>query len=165
MVSNASDDFPDPLGPVMTTSRSRGKVRLMFLRLCWRAPRTTSRSMGVGRASTRRAEVVGECPKSSGTGASLSAVSDRGAGAGLARRCGPPTMGTMSLAIQAKNYRGLVEVDWTVPPGLSVVVGANGAGKTTLLLLFDQLSEAVSPNRKERQMTAIFAPDGRGAGL
>lgn len=45
----------------------------------------------------------------------------------------------MPLAIQAKNYRGLVEVDWTVPLGLSVVVGANGAGKTTLLLLLDLL--------------------------
>src|SRR5689334_2874450 len=45
MVSKAREDFPEPLGPVMTTSRSRGRVRLMFLRLCWRAPRTTSRSM------------------------------------------------------------------------------------------------------------------------
>lgn len=45
----------------------------------------------------------------------------------------------MSLAIQAQNYRGLVEIDWSIPPGLSVVVGANGAGKTTLLLLLDVL--------------------------
>src|SRR5262245_32709901 len=46
MVSKASDDLPEPLGPVITTSRSRGSVRLMFFRLCCRAPRTTSRFMG-----------------------------------------------------------------------------------------------------------------------
>lgn len=47
----------------------------------------------------------------------------------------------MPLAIQAKNFRGLVEVDWTIPPGLSVVVGANGAGKTTLLFAMDVLRQ------------------------
>src|SRR5919107_2261069 len=40
MVSNASDDLPDPLKPVMTTSLSRGKSTSMFFKLCSRAPRT-----------------------------------------------------------------------------------------------------------------------------
>src|SRR5262245_2093063 len=39
MVSNASDDLPEPERPVSTTSRSRGISRLTFLRLCSRAPR------------------------------------------------------------------------------------------------------------------------------
>src|SRR5580692_1158026 len=38
MVSNASDDFPDPDSPVITTSLSRGISTSMFLRLCSRAP-------------------------------------------------------------------------------------------------------------------------------
>src|ERR1700730_16550799 len=42
MVSNASEDFPDPDNPVMTVSVLRGISTLIFLRLCWRAPRTTS---------------------------------------------------------------------------------------------------------------------------
>src|SRR5437660_180624 len=40
MVSNAKDDFPDPLSPVITVSVFRGISTLMFFRLCWRAPRT-----------------------------------------------------------------------------------------------------------------------------
>src|SRR3954469_332561 len=40
MVSNASDDFPEPLSPVITVSVFRGISTLMFFRLCWRAPRT-----------------------------------------------------------------------------------------------------------------------------
>src|SRR3954470_21391825 len=40
MVSNARDDFPDPLSPVITVSVLRGISTLMFFRLCWRAPRT-----------------------------------------------------------------------------------------------------------------------------
>src|ERR1700735_2673274 len=39
MVSNASDDFPEPDRPVNTTSLSRGISRSTFLRLCSRAPR------------------------------------------------------------------------------------------------------------------------------
>src|SRR5215467_4130120 len=42
MVSKAREDFPEPDRPVMTVSVLRGISRLMFLRLCWRAPRTTS---------------------------------------------------------------------------------------------------------------------------
>src|SRR5713226_8752198 len=47
MVSNASDDFPEPEMPVRTTNRSRGISTVMFLRLCSRAPRTTIRSDGM----------------------------------------------------------------------------------------------------------------------
>src|ERR1700674_4608074 len=41
MVSNASDDFPEPDSPVKTTSLSRGMVRSMSFRLCSRAPLMT----------------------------------------------------------------------------------------------------------------------------
>src|SRR5579872_5929667 len=44
MVSNASEDLPEPESPVITTRRSRGISRLMFLRLCSRAPRIISLS-------------------------------------------------------------------------------------------------------------------------
>src|SRR5579863_5725844 len=40
MVSKASDDLPEPLGPVITTKRPRGILRSRFLRLCSRAPLT-----------------------------------------------------------------------------------------------------------------------------
>src|ERR1700678_1369170 len=40
MVSKARDDFPDPLGPVRTTSFPRGIRRSKFFRLCSRAPFT-----------------------------------------------------------------------------------------------------------------------------
>src|SRR5690606_34383661 len=43
--SNASDDFPDPDRPVITTSRLRGTSRTMFFRLWVRAPRTRIDSM------------------------------------------------------------------------------------------------------------------------
>src|ERR1700681_2544403 len=39
MVSNARDDLPEPERPVITVSVLRGISRLMFFRLCWRAPR------------------------------------------------------------------------------------------------------------------------------
>src|SRR5258708_22270453 len=38
MVSNASEDLPDPLSPVMTVNEFRGIFTLIFRRLCWRAP-------------------------------------------------------------------------------------------------------------------------------
>src|ERR1700682_2589685 len=43
MVSKASDDFPDPLSPVMTVRVLRGISTSIFLRLCWRAPCTVMR--------------------------------------------------------------------------------------------------------------------------
>src|SRR3954468_15493352 len=41
MVSNASDDLPDPDRPVITTRLSRGSSTVTSLRLCSRAPVTT----------------------------------------------------------------------------------------------------------------------------
>jgi hypothetical protein len=38
MVSKASEDFPEPLNPVITTSLLRGIESVMFFRLCSRAP-------------------------------------------------------------------------------------------------------------------------------
>lgn len=38
MVSKASDDFPDPLNPVITVNVFRGILTLIFLRLCCLAP-------------------------------------------------------------------------------------------------------------------------------
>src|SRR5579862_8290581 len=42
IVSKASEDLPEPDRPVNTTSRSRGRSRSTFLRLCSRAPRMES---------------------------------------------------------------------------------------------------------------------------
>src|SRR5579862_145346 len=42
MVSNASEDFPEPERPVKTISRSRGRSSETSWRLCSRAPRITS---------------------------------------------------------------------------------------------------------------------------
>src|SRR5215467_11151069 len=44
MVSNARLDFPEPDRPVKTIMESRGRSSETSLRLCSRAPRTTSRS-------------------------------------------------------------------------------------------------------------------------
>jgi len=41
------DDFPDPDSPVMTVRLSRGISTVMSLRLCSRAPRTTSESLDI----------------------------------------------------------------------------------------------------------------------
>src|SRR5258706_9404421 len=47
MVSKANDDLPLPLIPVMTTSWLRGRLTLIFLRLCSRAPMTSMNSCPV----------------------------------------------------------------------------------------------------------------------
>src|SRR5580692_10079317 len=44
MVSNARDDFPEPLSPVITVRVLRGISTSIFFRLCWRAPCTVIRS-------------------------------------------------------------------------------------------------------------------------
>src|ERR1044071_6067236 len=44
MVSNASEDLPDPLNPVITVRVLRGISTSIFFRLCWRAPCTEIRS-------------------------------------------------------------------------------------------------------------------------
>src|SRR4029077_10686639 len=48
MVSNASDDLPEPESPVNTTNLSLGIERVTFLRLCSRAPRIVIWSVGIG---------------------------------------------------------------------------------------------------------------------
>lgn len=45
MVSNAKEDLPEPDSPVITTNLPRGISRLIFLRLCSRAPRTDINSL------------------------------------------------------------------------------------------------------------------------
>src|SRR5690606_8607377 len=47
MVSNASEDLPEPDRPVITISLSRGRSRSMFLRLCVRAPRMRMNSIAI----------------------------------------------------------------------------------------------------------------------
>src|ERR1041384_2456220 len=74
MVSNASDDLPEPESPVMTVSRFRGIATEMFLRLCSRAPRTRRNSSDISpgtyrsarRHSSRRAPVLGIGRRSGG---------------------------------------------------------------------------------------------------
>src|SRR5581483_11599684 len=51
MVSNASEDLPEPDRPVMTMSLLRGSSTSMFLRLCSRAPFTTILSMSSPRGA------------------------------------------------------------------------------------------------------------------
>src|SRR6476620_1347770 len=57
MVSKASDDFPDPLTPVMMISLPAGSVTSMFFRLCVRAPRTTN-GLRAGRSLSGVATVM-----------------------------------------------------------------------------------------------------------
>src|SRR5437899_11762431 len=45
IVSKASDDFPEPETPVITTRRLRGTSQSRLRRLCWRAPRILRKSM------------------------------------------------------------------------------------------------------------------------
>src|SRR3954462_4928000 len=45
IVSNASEDLPEPETPVITTNLFRGTTTSMFLRLCSRAPRMTMESI------------------------------------------------------------------------------------------------------------------------
>src|SRR5688572_6296842 len=47
MVSKASDDLPEPLRPVMTTSLSRGISSVRFFRLCSRAPPSLIQSFAI----------------------------------------------------------------------------------------------------------------------
>src|SRR5690242_21754072 len=55
MVSKASEDLPEPDGPVTTVMARRGISRSNPLRLCWRAPRTVMCDfMSSSRASGER---------------------------------------------------------------------------------------------------------------
>src|SRR5450759_5162652 len=51
MVSNASDDFPEPDRPVKTINSSRGSRTSTSLRLCSRAPRIVRSVLVVGSAT------------------------------------------------------------------------------------------------------------------
>ncbi len=51
----------------------------------------------------------------------------------------------MSFTIRASNYRAHRETVWTIPEGVSTIVGVNGSGKTTLLMVGDILRRAVDP--------------------
>src|SRR6185503_4790733 len=55
MVSNASEDLPEPESPVMTVRALRGSATEMFLRLCSRAPRTLRNSWGIRSQKYREA--------------------------------------------------------------------------------------------------------------
>src|SRR4029078_1824471 len=65
MVSNASDDFPEPDSPVITTSLSRGMSTSMFFRLCSRALLMTIFfiAMGTGCAARRLRATVALRPR------------------------------------------------------------------------------------------------------
>src|SRR5687767_13049820 len=47
MVSKASDDLPEPLSPVITTSLSRGISNVRFFKLCSRAPPSLIQSFAI----------------------------------------------------------------------------------------------------------------------
>src|SRR5580698_1979905 len=62
MVSKASEDFPEPLSPVITVKVLRGISTSIFLRLCWRAPCTVMRvSISRGEFHFSRLEVGVGC--------------------------------------------------------------------------------------------------------
>src|SRR5580692_137835 len=63
MVSKAKEDLPDPLRPVITVKLLRGISTSMFLRLCWRAPRTEILVMAIDRESNAL-----QCPSVMWTG-------------------------------------------------------------------------------------------------
>src|SRR5260370_8602805 len=48
MVSKASDDFPEPLGPVTTVNLPSGRSTSTPLRLFWRAPQTSTQFAAAG---------------------------------------------------------------------------------------------------------------------
>src|SRR5213076_3283612 len=48
MVSKASDDLPEPLGPVTTVNLPNGRSTSMPLRLFWRAPRISTQPRSAG---------------------------------------------------------------------------------------------------------------------
>src|SRR6185436_2354149 len=64
MVSNASDDLPEPDGPVTTVTVRRGISRSNPLRLFWRAPRTTMLSFTFSRAEQAFQTAIASHPKS-----------------------------------------------------------------------------------------------------
>src|SRR5580692_7953693 len=69
MVWKASDDLPEPLSPVTTVRVLRGISTSMFLRLCWRAPRTEILVIAIWRLSEScPLEPRMDCPSVTSTG-------------------------------------------------------------------------------------------------
>src|SRR3954467_191691 len=60
MVSKASDDFPDPLTPVVMMRAPTGRDTSIFLRLCVRAPRMTISARSASTAGVTTAELVSD---------------------------------------------------------------------------------------------------------
>src|SRR5450755_3420691 len=77
MVSKASDDLPEPLGPVKTTILPRGRLTLTFFRLCCRAPTTTSLSTVVETVSTERGQNLPARPDSPTNQAAEASAAER----------------------------------------------------------------------------------------
>lgn len=57
-MSKASDDFPEPDGPVITVTARRGMRTVRFLRLCCRAPRTMIASFTSGKLIAGRGHTL-----------------------------------------------------------------------------------------------------------
>jgi len=68
----------------------------------------------------------------------------------------------MSLTVRTRHFRGLADIDWTIPPGLSVLVGGNGAGKTTFLFIVDILRRATA---RDGSLASALDDYGGGRGL
>src|SRR5262252_2451249 len=101
MVSNAREDLPEPERPVITVSELRGISRLIFLRLCWRAPRTTSlvRPMG-SNGSLRRSLPLQRAPALSGyTKARITANNSRQGFGGSNLISGVRPQGELPMAV------------------------------------------------------------------
>src|SRR5208282_4130906 len=64
----------------------------------------------------------------------------------------------MALRVTVENYRGLARADWTLEPGVSLLVGPNGSGKTTLLEVPELLQHALRKGTR----TAVDAHGGTG---
>ena len=50
----------------------------------------------------------------------------------------------MTLVYRARAFGPLNNVEWTIPPGVSAIVGPNRVGKSTLLALPEFLAAAVN---------------------
>src|SRR5262245_41354856 len=66
MVSNASEDLPDPDRQVKAIRASRGRSSVTFLRLCSRAPCTTRRSVPMAASVAAPADMPRACGNGSG---------------------------------------------------------------------------------------------------
>src|SRR6266478_3082236 len=81
MVSKASEDLPEPLSPVMTVRVLRGISTSIFLRLCWRAPRTEILVMAIEKPRVMSLRNVDGSPELLESWKALQGRSRLGAGA------------------------------------------------------------------------------------